>query len=88
MGIFSPSFLPTFMERHEKRPQTFVIIFVVEEGLPYMTSVSFWDFFTLSAKSIQFVRTFAAFLDPPPPSLRASYMEAHLAYSKCHCPMS
>ena len=29
MGIFSPSFLPTFMERHEKRPQTFVIIFVV-----------------------------------------------------------
>ena len=30
----------------------------------------------MSAKFVLFVRKFAAFLDPPPPSERTSYMEA------------
>ena len=42
-----------------------------------MTSTEFWDFFhPLSAKSVLVFRKFAAFLDPLPPSLRTSYMEA------------
>ena len=50
--------------------------------LPYMTSITFWDFLipppSLFAKSTLFVREFGVFLGPLPPSVRTSYMEAPL----------
>ena len=47
-----------------------------------MMSTIFWDLFypssSLSPKSILFVLKFGVFLEPPPPSVRMSYMEAPL----------
>ena len=48
-------------------------------GLSYMTSTEFWVILTpspsLSAKSILSVHKFGTFPEPPPPSVRTSYME-------------
>ena len=51
-------------------------------GLPYMTSAKVLDFFTLPPPLSEFyelhVLKFGVFSDPPPPSVRTSYMEAPL----------